>query len=387
MSNYIEMFDGIKPGKSNEALADAVVSRVQIRQRVKFRNTLVAVVIAVSLMGVTITAGAVNDWDYTAIARFFFGEDDIVVEGAHDVINYNIVENTIEGVNFEIAGLYADDLSILLAIEVTADEPIFGDDLSIVLWPGSGKTLFNHTLDKWVRCDWQQSSSSFTSEYTRTIIYRLTDINGSINEGDEFTILFPRFNWIGSFENTELRTLQGHVEIRFVVDKLALVNAVSVYPDVLLDNGNTITKVSINPFAVSIYFDGPKSPPTDNVTDHVSFIDINGKELRIHCASIDIFDGDGGRLMFINDEGALRTIQITEEDEDSNFFIIGVYYGAMYDSEGNEVVYISDGWQSGWQSGEADSATMLSIKISAFNVLDVKELAAVVYDGVVIPLG
>jgi len=383
MNNYTEMFDGIKPVKCNEALADAVVSRTQVRQRAKFRNTIVAVAVAVSLMGITITAGAVTNWDYTSIARYFFGDDDIVTEGAHDVINYSIVENTVEGVNFEIVGLYADDLSMLLAIEVTADDPIFGDDLSIVLWPGSGKTLFNHTLDNWVRCGWQQSSNSFTSEYTRTIIYRLTDIDGSINEGDEFTILFPRLEWISSFENTELRSLHGHVEIRFVVDKLALVNAVIVYPDVLLDNGNTLNKVNINPFAVSIYLDGPKSPPTDNVTDHVSFIDINGKELRIHCASIDIFDCDGGRLMFINDEGALRTIQITEEDEDSNFFIIGVYYGAIYDSEGNEVVYISDGWQS----STLDSAQMLSIKISAFNVLDVKELAAVVYDGVVIPLG
>jgi len=385
MSNYIEMFDGIKPGKSNEALADAVVSRVQIRQRVKFRNTLVAVVIAVSLMGVTITAGAVNDWDYTAIARFFFGEDDIVVEGAHDVINYNIVENTIEGVNFEIAGLYADDLSILLAIEVTADEPIFGDDLSIVLWPGSGKTLFNHTLDKWVRCDWQQSSNSYTSEYTRTIIYRLTDIDGSINEGDEFTISFTRLEWLGSYENT--RTLPVRIEIRFVVDKLALVNAVTVYPDVLLDNGNTITKVSINPFAVSIYSEGPEplapwSNPFEDVTNHVSFININGKELRIHNATIDIFDGDGNKLGFINGGGALRIIQVIEADENSNWFIIGAYHGAIYDIEGNEVFYISDGAKGGWVDGEAT----LSLKISAINVLDVRNLAAVVYDGVVIPL-
>jgi len=277
---------------------------------------------------------------------------------------------------------------MLLAIEVTADEPIFGDDLSIILWPGSGKALFNHTLDKWVRCTWQQSSSSYTSENARTVIFKLTDIDGSINEGDEFTIQFPRLEWISSFENTELQALQGHVEIRFIVDKLALVNTVTVYPDILHDNGNTITKVSINPFAVSIYSEGPEpiSPPSNHgkdIADHVSFIDKNGKELRIHSTFNNIFDGDGGRLMFINDEGALRTLQITEEDENSFFFIIGAYHGAIYDSEGNEVVYISDGSLF----SIVDSEQMLSIKISAFNVLDVKELASVVYDGVVIPLG
>jgi len=100
----------------------------------------------VLMLAITPTVGAVNNWDYTVVARFLFGGSQVAADGMHDVINFNIIENTYENIEFELVGLYADDMSILLASKIFADESAFGE--SRVSKTGSvGTDLLFDTLE------------------------------------------------------------------------------------------------------------------------------------------------------------------------------------------------------------------------------------------------
>jgi len=90
MNSYNEILSEINPTLSDKALTEAVVKKTHIRNRAKVKNICITAIVAGLLAGMTITAGAISNWDYSVIARFFFGGSENVVEGMHDEIRYQI---------------------------------------------------------------------------------------------------------------------------------------------------------------------------------------------------------------------------------------------------------------------------------------------------------
>ena len=372
MNSYKDLITGINPTISNETLADAVVAKTQIIKQKKFRNACVLMIAIVALAGFTITAGAVNGWDYSTIARYFFGGNQIVVDGMHDEVNYTIVENAIEGFTFEITGLYADDMNIMLSIELTSEKPVFGDNYSFMLWPDKDKTLFDHSLDKWISCNLSQSSSYNHDLYKRTILCKLYYIEEPILEGNEYSIAFSRAQFFGP-DHLESHSLPGRVEIKFAIDKLALINSITVNPNILLDNGYTIDEISINPFNISISATGPKKEFHHDVEDYLSLVDMDGNEIKLNPLK-NIFDKDGQRLKFKENDGVIITVHLLDFDS--------VYNGPIYDETGNEIIFI----YYGVRTGIKESQRLLKVDLYEYNPIDVNNLSAIIIFGEKIPI-
>jgi len=373
MNNYKDMLTEINPSKSNELLADSVVEKTQIIKRRNFRNTFVVMVVIVALAGFTITAGAVSGWDFSALARYFFGGSQIAAEGMHDEISYTIIENTFEDLSFEVTGLYADDMAIMLSIEVSSDEPFFDGDYSFNLWPDMKNILFDHSLDKWVDCEWQLSGF-FDSVYKQTFLYKLYFIDETILEGNEYSIAFSRAEFFSGIDLPGNRFLQGRVEIKFAIDKLALMNSITATPDFQLDNGNVVNEIKVNPFNIFIFAEGQTHFEID-VCNYLSLVDIDGNEIKLHGSWDDVFDKDGRLLRFKTIDGIITVLPLLEP-------FGTVYTGPLYDEAGNEVIFL----YRGVNARSEDLQKSLIVELLAYNVLDVNDISAIILYGEKIPL-
>ena len=116
--------------------------------------------------------------------------------------------------------------------------------------------MFDYSLDKWVDCQWQLSSS-FNSVYKQTFLYKLFYIDETILEGNEYSIAFSRAEFFSGIDLPGIRSLQGHVEMKFEINKLALMNSITVTPDVELDFTYSVLDVN-NISAIILY--GEKIP-------------------------------------------------------------------------------------------------------------------------------
>jgi hypothetical protein len=361
------MLDHIQPVSSNEAFADAVFERVKKRKRIKTYRMITTILIVTILLGLTITAGATTGWDYTAVARYFFGDAVIVREGMHDEINFTIVENTFDVFTFEVIGLYADETSILLAMSVIADDPIFNNRQYPSLWP-AGRSLYDHSSERLVRCYWT-ATTSVISDNELIIVNEFTVIDGIISGGKEYSVLFDRIEWSGGLNND----LTGRVELRFLVNELALENSVTVFPNIVLSNDNILIEAHINPFFINLLFEGSDIPKADQVLDNIAFIDNDGDEINITAAFSGLFDADGNKLG-ITRQGAV--IVDAGGNADS-------YEGKIYDANGNAVSLIADSVRV---TDYQDERYSVIIHIEPFTALNIRNIAAIVYDDIVIPL-
>ena len=367
MNRYTQMIDNIQPASSNEAFADAVIGRVKKRKRIKTYRMVTSVFIATILLGLTITAGAITGWDYTAVTRYFFSDAQIVREGMQDVIDYSVVENTFDNFTFEIIGLYADESTILLALSVIADDPVFNDRQYLSLWP-AGQILFDHSSERLIRCYWT-ATTSVVSNTELIIVNEFTVIDGIISGGKEYSVLFDRIEWAGNLNND----LSGRVEFRFLVDDLALENSITVFPNKVISNDKIMIEARINPFFITLLFEGSDIPNAYHVPDIIAFTDNDGDKINIAAAFSDLFDADGNKI------GITRQGTVT-------FNVDGTtveYEGKIYDENGNNICLIADSIRV---TDYRDERYSVIIHISPFTTLDIRNIAAIVYEGIVIPL-
>ena len=375
MNDYVETFNSIKPQISTDELADVVVEKTRVRERTKFRNTCVAVITITTMLSITLTVGAINGWDYTVVARFLFGGSQIAADGMHDEINFSIIENTYTDIEFELVGLYADDMSILLALEITADEAAFGEERVSKTGSAGGdlRFLFDHKLEKWVSCSWE-SAFSYSQSSENTVIYMITEIGNTISEGHEFSVVLPVMQHIAAASHGGEGDLSGHVEIKFIIDHLAMLNSVTVYPNMTLGNGNVITELRISPFFIIMYFDGESNPPIGN-HGLLTLIDKDGNEMSVYHLSDDFYDIDGNMVKLTTANKAFTF------DEYGNRI---KYNGTLYDTNGNAVTLIND--RESIDSYGFLQQHSVTLNLMMYNVLDAKNIKEIVYDGTRIPI-
>jgi len=330
MNRYNEILSKIDPTISDRSLADTVIKKANIRKRAALQKLIIAVIVAGLLTGMTITAGAISNWDYPAIARFFFGGSKNVVEGMHNEMRYQVVvdsnkindENSVtgsikgSGFSIELTGLYADEKSILIAFDIIADEPVF-EMISISerggsLGSGAGNNgyFFNNTLDLWEPTYSISKSYRSNGGNLAKAVYRITRLSNDVKVGNVYTLMFYGIElFLGTEDNGDHILSNpignGPVEINFVIDTLAMGNNLTVYPGITLENGNIITEMYVSPFAILLHFDGIEEAPTLDdswiVTDIISADPDNVIiEARSYNNYISAVKKDGSALELIN---------------------------------------------------------------------------------------
>ncbi|MCL2637389.1 MAG: hypothetical protein FWD48_03375 [Oscillospiraceae bacterium] len=244
--------------KDRRRIESAVLEKMGAKKerRAYAPRKLVAVALAAMLLTLTITAGAVNEWDFNrvlpAIVQNLFGNNEKILDNMHSEIKNNVVSNTFEGLELEITSLYADEYSITMTVDVVAEAPILGQGVPRV-------NLINNACNRSVVEDnigmgtYQVHSED---RYKITIVANF-NLNDEISTGDSFTFtvgnfVIPRFN----HDDEVVYTLEGDAEIKFTVDLLAKGNNINAYPDITLKNGNILTRVVLNPFEIRLFIDG-----------------------------------------------------------------------------------------------------------------------------------
>jgi len=290
MNQYNELFDKINPITSDDTFINEVLKKHQKRKAANKRTMILTMCIATVLMVSTLTAGAVNNWDYPAIARHFFGGNPVSIAGMHDEIRFTVTKNTFEGITFEVTGLYADTNDILISIDVISDEPIFQtfNKSYNITTPNSlyNQFILNNTTGHWDKNYTSLANTTGRDKNTLTVVYRISNLSELVLEGNEYTMNFYGVENFTGIEEGEpvYETLigTGKAEINFTIDKLALENLIVVYPDIILESGNTIKELSISPFKLQVLFEGNEEVPFPDALHFAGF------QLKMKDGSISI---------------------------------------------------------------------------------------------------
>ena len=279
MIQYNELFDKINPDTSDDTFTAEVLKKHQRRKNTNKRTIIFTICVISVLMISTLTAGAVNNWDYPEIVRSIFGSNSIDYTpfrgdpevlltdhaGGHEDINFTIGINTFDGITFDVTGLYAEANALIIFIDVISDVPVFSIGNESTYNTRNPDTendafLFNNTTGQWDAEHTRFSKIYVQNENTVTVIYRISDLSDSVSEGTEFTMMFYGITeMIGLINNEpvlESKLGSGEAEIMFAINNLALENIISIHPDVLLESGNVIKEMRISPFCIWIKFDG-----------------------------------------------------------------------------------------------------------------------------------
>jgi len=299
MNIYKQKLNDIEPNTDDDVFMNSVFERNKKKTHTKLRSTCAFIIVLTILAGTTLTAGAMNDWDYGAVARYLFGGRQNVVDGMHGEIQYTVKGSLADGIKYEVSGLYADNDSLVIAIDVISDDPIFASAGKYSVLPiplESNNFLKNHKLGKYEDRFECLTDSVVVSGNVLTVLYQIGSLRNEIAVGNEYTIKFPG---LGVFKETidhqsiYFETSKtGAAGITFTVDKLAMENSLTVFTDIEIDNGYIIRMLKINPFRVAIYVDGIDEFPAMNDVfgyEHVLNVKLllnDGSEMNISGPSI-----------------------------------------------------------------------------------------------------
>ncbi|MCL2077760.1 MAG: hypothetical protein FWH08_05055 [Oscillospiraceae bacterium] len=226
-----------------------------------------AAVTAGALIALTITAGAVSGWNYSELINNLFGNNQNLLENMQGEINYEVVTNTFEGVDFEISALYADSESIFLAIDVLSEESLFGNNYAGygVAMDMSGAIFYDEPLGGSEalmngEAVWNSLLRNVyvVDENIITILEFSTNTEG-ISAGEQYTVFINGITAIGYLnedDEYDYDTINGQAEIKFIIGKTVNDNLIVLYPEIMLESGSVLEKLIVNPFAVCFYFTG-----------------------------------------------------------------------------------------------------------------------------------
>jgi len=271
MSTYTDLIDDIEPRSSNEAIIASVIEKNRIIKRRKIRNLSVSAFVLTIFMAMTITVGAVNDWDYSAVLRRVFNNNPFVANSMENDINYEITNNTYDDITFELTGLYADDESLFLIVDIKAEKPKFTEDDAMHVGNAPSSLVLISEISGSESVYYTDfSSSDFSYHFideTRMIavifftepisdggaITNVFPIKEAVATGREFTLLF------GNTTLSDAHSLPlsgGGAEVRFTVDEINKQGSIKLNPDVSLRGVAILSELKITPFSFLARFEG-----------------------------------------------------------------------------------------------------------------------------------
>jgi len=318
MNTYTDLINDLELTSSDEAIVSAVLSKNNTIKRKKIRTTLVSVMVMVVLAASTITAGAVNDWDYAALLQRIFNNNQTVADSISSDINYSVVKNTYDGITFEVSALYADMESLFIVVEISSEEPMFYEPLDIstgslmstlILVPDSPNPIYSERVSFMVN-----DFSYYVIDETRlvAVVYfgdhmfageaQITYPDGftsyvfsfseAVAKGREFALLFGNVPLPENSNYEGLPLRGGGAEVRFTVNEVNEQNTIQLYPELTLDNDDVLNEIRINPFSIVARFEGNAQildrPILQYLSDTVIVMS-DGETIPLN-----VFDYDGG---------------------------------------------------------------------------------------------
>jgi len=280
MNTYVELLDEIVPSSSDEDIVTAVLNKSSKIKRRRTRSIGISIITLVILTSMTITVGAVNDWDYAAFLRNIFNNNQIVADSIEHDANYRVINNTYDGLTFEMTGLYTDDESLFLLVEITSGKPIFNNSylargsitssLCIVSEAADSEIAqfldfkvndFNYYLIDETRIvavtfftepAWD-GGPVFTADVSNSSSFREAVVSGR-----EFSLLFGDVSLSDMFGQSlgGLPLRDGGAELRFKIDAFAEKNVLTMYPEIQFGNDTILKELRITPFSFRAYFSG-----------------------------------------------------------------------------------------------------------------------------------
>jgi len=280
MSTYTDLIDDIKPQLSDESVIASVLAKNQIVKRKRIRNISVSVFVLTVFATMTLTVGAVNDWNYASLIQRIFNNNQIVADSIDNETSYRVTNNTYEGFTFELSGLYADEESLLLIVEITSDKPVFNESYAargslfstLVMISNSTGLEIAYTANFTVN-DFQfyvinenriilvnvfaepKNPVEFTyDEHTSNVF----QYNKAVLEGKEFTLLFGDASHSDIFSKSfnGLPLKGGGAEVRFTIDAFNDQNVIMFYPDISFGINEVVKEIRLTPFSIIVRFEG-----------------------------------------------------------------------------------------------------------------------------------
>jgi hypothetical protein len=333
------------------------------RERTKIMKfkPLIAAAVAFCVIG-ALTAGALTG-GFTFLQNLL-GNNPALLENVQSDINYEITENTFEGITFEPVGLYADEEAVFFAVNIIADEPIFGT-VNPYLYAAYDKLYridnMNQITNYLHGTKQRTHEVYYVDENTLMVVWYISDTGRTAEPGDEHAVsVFNLSYWdvIGAdayvtenainWDESEYSVMEewwekftvilanGEATINFTVDELSDSRIVT-FPDTALKCGAVVTELRMNPFGLRLQFD--------------RYIEV------IHNRAGPLGDDEFDEFFDLFE--SIRIVMISGEIRD-----IGLYFGGA----------------------GITPEPYLSRYFRYDQTFDINEIAAVIFDGVEIPL-
>jgi len=314
MSTYTDLINDIEPKSSDEAVVTSILEKSRVAKRRKVRNISVASFILTVFTAMTITVGAVNNWDYTQLRRSIFNDNQIIAESMENDINYRVVNNTYDGINFKLTGLYADAESLYLIIDITSEKPVFdesyktrGGALSSLTFTSNSNTpiVTNFTYNDFNFHLIDETRMIATVLFTEPFdlgppvhghTSYIDPYNDAIGTGREFSLRFGDTIIIKGAEYFDGLPLKGgKADLLFTVDSINEQNVILLYPAPVFGDDVKIKEIRVTPFNIIVRFDGGTGGlgygfnyiPDYGLTTKISFLMNNGKIIPLEVTHND----------------------------------------------------------------------------------------------------
>lgn len=121
MNKLNNLYEQITPKTKPEELAQRVMAMSEkpaVHKRISFRPAAAIAAAVATMSALVITAGAANQWDYSAIFNQIFGEKSVYMEG-NIVAEATILKDEIEDFDIELAAVAADKHGIIAIVDIT----------------------------------------------------------------------------------------------------------------------------------------------------------------------------------------------------------------------------------------------------------------------------
>ena len=287
-SNLYSCFNNAAPSSEQKlrmrnTILEHITERSGVNSTNRNRKRLIsAFAAAMAIVLMSTTALAVG----FGFLENMFGNNPTVFENIQEDVSFEVLSNSFEGIEFEVTAVYADHASMFLVVDAIAEEPVFavaGEKNWYVGYTSTG-------LSK--RCPYAQAEGLIASytvpegfdamtldvhyidDYRLTLTWLFNQPTADVLADTEHIITVDRLKYylfddngevIHNHPNLEPDFIPGMAEIKFTVNELAMQNNIRLQPDITLDSGCILHEISINPFGITLSFIGEEENRVFNI--------------------------------------------------------------------------------------------------------------------------
>ena len=276
-TNYKRTFNTVSmPQKRNEEIRDTLLSRynelrkdnnVNTRPLIirKHRFAIIAAVVVLTIL-LTSTALAAT----TGYLQNLFGNNPTVLDNIQHEVDFTVIDNTYEGISFEVVGVYADSGSFYLIVYAISDEPLFPKPTEYFVYIGHsivGLADYSNHMMLPKGFLFSNFDIHFIDE-TRLMLTWFSGASvGNVTAGSEHIVTLENAirYYIIDYDGRVIREesgantralVPGTAVFRVTIPDIVAQNQLRLEPNIILDSGDILSAITISPFAITFFYEG-----------------------------------------------------------------------------------------------------------------------------------